>query len=783
MTFSGLENPAAERFEPHKIRTGALMRYSKTSILSARLLAGTAVALMVSAAAGGAAAAAAAEPKPLTGVGGEGASVGEVVVTAERNKAAQDAPTKGSLEEMQPESIISRQFIEQVTPQLGDWTSVASIAPSISGVTSNGGGIGEYNKLTMRGFQDGQFNVTFDGIAFGDTNDPTHHSASYFPASTIGAVVIDRGPGAAGDLGQANFGGAIHFFSLDPTDTFGVTQKLTFGSFNTKASVTTINTGAIPQLNGTKVILNFDERQSDGELSHSGGYEANQMMKIVTPLGENWQLIAFGALEETRFNISDAGPGETAQQVQLYGKDFALNAIPGDEHNCKLNYEYKTSDFEYLDLKGQALPSVSVEDQLYTYFYANKTTSVNDITGLIGGPNTSPPNVTKAPQSAADIGGYDKLNEYRVVGNVFRINKDWSFGTLKLGGLVERSSTNRHNAFVDLSLGGYPDNKFAPPKFPFTTNAKLQEDSKWFQWQTFVDFYWKPTDQLTIAPGFKFVHFERDVNAANESVAGGAKNQSLVATNTYTKPLYFLTANYRVQPDWSMYAQVATSFLVPSLSALYVKGANIQGLQPETTISYQAGTVYTHGNVTVDADIYRVDASNLQLACSIPDPTAANPNAVSAGFCNVGKARYSGVEGEGAYAFDFGLTVFANGSLNSAKQLATAANPAAGIAAAGAGTLANAPKWTYAAGGIYHGGPWALSLSYKNSGAYISDDGPRMPGYDSIDASVRYDFCKRFYAQLQAFNLADKRATTSLKGGLYQFQAGRTIEGTIAASF
>ncbi|HKR88199.1 MAG TPA: TonB-dependent receptor [Phenylobacterium sp.] len=728
------------------------------------------------------AAVAAEAAKPVTGVGGEGAAVGEVVVTAERNKAAADAPSKGSLEEMQPESIISRQFIEQVTPRLGDWTSVASIAPSMSGVTSNGGGIGEYNKLTMRGFQDGQFNVTFDGIAFGDTNDPTHHSASYFPASTIGAVVIDRGPGAAGDLGQANFGGAIHFFSLDPTDTFGVTQQLTFGSFNTKAAVTTINTGQLPA-GGPKLVLNFDERSSDGELTHSGGYEANQMAKFVAPLGEDFTMTIFGAREETRFNLADAGPGATAQQVRLYGKDFALTAIPNDEHNYKFNYEYKTSDFEYLDLKGKALPTVTVEDQLYTYFYANKTTAANDITGLIGGPNTSPPNVTKPPQSASDIGGYDKLNEYRVWGNIVRINKDFSFGTLKVGGLTEWSSTNRHNIFVDLTLNGYPDNKFSPPKYPFTTNQKLMEDSKWFQWQAFADFYWTPTDRITIAPGFKYVHFERDVNAAHENTAGGSKNQPLVGSNTYTKPLYFLTANYRIRPDWSVYAQAATSFLVPSLSTLYVTGVNLQGLQPQTSVSYQAGTVFTHGKVTFDADIYRVDVDNLALACNVPSPTAANPNATAAGFCNAGKGRYTGVEGEGAYAFDFGLTVFANGSLNSAKTLATAANPAAGVAAAPAGTVPNAPKWTYAAGGIYHTGPWALSVSYKNSGAYVSDDGPHMSGYDSVDASVRYDVNKRLYLQLQAFNLADKREVTKLSSGLYQFQAGRTIEGTIAAHF
>lgn len=769
------------------------MHYRKTQILAARLLAGTAVALTLSAAASSASAAAASDPKPLTGVGGEGASVGEVVVTAEINKAAQDAPSKGSLEEMQPESIISRQFIEQVTPQMGDWTSVAAIAPSVSGITSNGGGIGEYNKLTMRGFQDGQYNVTFDGIAFGDTNDPTHHSASYFPASTIGAVVIDRGPGAAGDLGQANFGGAIHFFSLDPAESFGVTQKLSYGSYNTKAAVTTINSGEMN--GGAKLILNFDERNSDGELSHSGGYEANQMMKFVSPIGENFNLTLFAAREETRFNIADAGPGETWQQVQLYGKDFALNAIPNDEHNYKFNYEYKTSDFEYADLKGQVTPSISVEMQPYTYFYANKTTAANDVTGIIGGPNTSPPSVTKAPQSASDIGGYDKLNEYRVVGDIIRLNKDWSFGTLKIGGLVEHSSTTRHNLFIDLTLNGYPDNKY---KSPTVTNAKLQEDSTWLQWQTFMDFYWKPTDNLTIAPGFKYVHFERDVSAADEKVAGGSSNQALVGSNTYTKPLYFLTANYKIRSDWSVYGQVATSFLVPSLSALYVAGVNLQGLQPQTTISYQAGTVYTHGRITMDADVYRVDGDNIAVSCNIADPTAANPTATTSGFCNAGKARWTGVEGEGAYAFDFGLTLFANASLNSAKQLGNAANTAAGIAGNPAQTLTNAPKSTYAAGGIYHTGPWALSLTYKDSGPYVAGytaggQALHLPGFNTLDASVRYDVSKRLYVQFQAFNLADKRAVTSFSGstalfstqdtGLYQFQAGRTLEGTIAAKF
>ncbi|MBI3727272.1 MAG: hypothetical protein HY254_02940 [Burkholderiales bacterium] len=35
-------------------------------------------------------------------------------------------------------------------------------------------------------------------LYFGDTNNPTHHSTSYFPARIIGGMVIERGPGNAG---------------------------------------------------------------------------------------------------------------------------------------------------------------------------------------------------------------------------------------------------------------------------------------------------------------------------------------------------------------------------------------------------------------------------------------------------------------------------------------------------------------------------------------------------------------------------------------------------------
>jgi iron complex outermembrane receptor protein len=779
---------------------------------------GASVSLMLLAAstahAADAAAAAAPTAPNMTSAGGEGTDVEQIVITAEANRAAAQAPAKASLDQVQPESIISHQYIQQAVSAVGDYTDVALIAPSVAGIGSNGVGIGDYNKITMRGFQDGQYNVTYDGISFGDTNDPTHHPDDYFPTSTIGAMVVDRGPGAAGDLGQANFGGALHMFSPTVSDTFGVTQQITGGSFDTVNLVTTINTGA--SSSGAKLLLNFNELHSNGELSYAGGDMSNQLAKFVMPMGPNWTLTAFGVRQYVRFNFEDsAGPGETWQQEQAYGKNFYMTNIPGDEHNYKWNYEGKATDFEYVDLKGTVMSGLTAEDQLYTYFYANKTTSTNGMGDLIGavpgsaGYTSGINTVTKSlGEASTDIGGYDKLNQYRVWGNVVRINKDWSFGTLKVGGLTEISSTDRHNILLDFTDNFQPDLKFAAPKYnvPSPTDAKLQENSKWFQYQVFADFELRIGDNLKLTPGIKFVNFTRNVDAADENVAsasGTSKNEALSSPsggylqNTFSSPLYFFTANYKVTKDWAFYGQVATSFLIPDLASLYVSGANTQNVQPEKTLTYQVGTVYTHGNITADFDVYEVDASNFETACSIPDPT--NPGVTISEFCNLGKARYNGFEGEVAYSLPQGFSLFANYSSNVSKTEATAGNAAEGIAPAVASAVANAPRYTAAGGVIYSQGPWAGTLTYKQVGAYSSNgpSTPYLPGYGTFNGSAARDF-GRFALKLQVMNMLDKRDVTSFNGGagsklydatsagnanFYTFQSGRTVMGTLTAKF
>jgi len=739
-------------------------------------------------------------PSSTTSAGAEGATVETVIVTAERQIGAKAAPTKASLDQTQPESIISHEFIEAVTPDVGNISTVVFIAPSISGISGNAGGIGNYFSTTMRGFPDGFYNVTYDGIAFGDTNNPTHHPNDYFPVSEIGAAVVDRGPGAAGDLGQANYGGAIHYFSPTISDTPSALQKFTYGSFNTFDSVTTLQSGDIRQLDGAKFWADFDERSSDTELSDSGGYALNQAIKFVLPVNSKLTVSGYFTHAWSRYNFPDSdGPGEDLPQIQAYGKNFQLDNIPTDEHYVGFNYERKQTFFTYLDAKYQINEQLSIEDQPYYYSYSNKTNAAADTTGLINQvPNTSK---VKAPlTSTTDILGYLKRNDYHVYGDIARVAYQFPFGQLRVGALVEGSDTYRQKAYYDFTTG-QPDLEYTVAKNPALTaptNYKTREDSNWHQEQVFIDFDWKPLPGLTVSPGFKYVNFTRTISALDDAVAVGVG--PIEGTNTYTSPLYFLTTNYKVTSYISVYGQYATSFLIPQLSELDVPGVTLQHLQPETTTNYQTGVVYSRGAVTWDADLYLIDARNTNVACQIPDPQGG----FEAASCNAGRVHYSGFEGQGAWLLPIpaGLTVFVNGSINNARQLAQPANVAAGIAGNPAQPLATVPDFTAAGGLLYRHGPWQASITYKEVGNQYVAGGLggaqiKLPTYNTINGDIAYTFLQRYAIKLQVFNLLDKRALinyvpegneTTLYNpkattSFYTFQSGREIDGTISVKF
>src|SRR5207237_7617690 len=116
------------------------------------------------------------------------------------------------------------------------------MAPGTFSTSANGPGLSDM-KTCFRGFKDGQYSMTFDGIPFNDTNDPTHHSWVFFPATTIGSTVFERSPGSASAIGPSTYGGSVNLLSRSLNADRLLDGTVSYGSFNTRLLDVDFNTG------------------------------------------------------------------------------------------------------------------------------------------------------------------------------------------------------------------------------------------------------------------------------------------------------------------------------------------------------------------------------------------------------------------------------------------------------------------------------------------------------------------------------------------------------------
>jgi len=360
----------------------------------------------------------------------------DIVVTA--TKANEIAPVTASLAARQPQSIVSRSLIEDSLPATADFNQIALITPSVSNFNGNNGvGLSE-SKAQIRGFQDGEYNITFDGVPFGDTNDPTHHSTTFFPSNTIETLVVDRGPGNASQLGQATFGGNINLFSRVARDEMGGTLKASYGSFDTYLVRGLINTGTIGST-GAKAVLTGQYVHTNGALSYEKYRNYNLFGKVEVPLGPDVKLTLLGTYNNNRFNQPDKD-GSTLYQQSLYGKYFSLNTDPKTPQYYGYNHTNKVTDFEIATLEANIAPGTTMINQAYTYYYDNETLSALDITGATANTTTT----ETGTKIVGNIPGYTKTNKYRVFGDILKTRFQIApYAALTTGAMIEFSHTYR----------------------------------------------------------------------------------------------------------------------------------------------------------------------------------------------------------------------------------------------------------------------------------------------------------------------------------------------------
>jgi iron complex outermembrane receptor protein len=638
--------------------------------------------------------------------------LGTVQSTAGADGAAQDkdsasyqAPTKSSLLATQPQSIISQHFIQENASAGSNYSDIVNIAPSVFSVDPNGPGMMETQGLSMRGFQNGQYNVTFDGIPWGDSNDFTQHSTSYFMQQDVGNIVVDRGPGDASNIGNATFGGTIAVTSKDAIPDAGTNLYTSFGSFNSRLFGAELDTGTLKNNGDASVFIDYKNFTSDGYLTNAGQRRSNVFFKYVKPLSDNTVLSFVTMQNKVHQNVA---LGTTAANMQKFGKNFGLNNDPTSQAYSGYNYDNITSDFEYLDLKSQQ-GGLTVDNKLYTYaYYHDGSNGVDPGLGLANGTS----------YGATNVPGQMMTMNYRSVGDLLRLSQELGKGSLEYGAWVDYQTNNRWQKEVDFTLGGAIN-----PLGGGVNGVDRNMSDTLTTIQPYVQYEWKVSDDLTLTPGLKYVSFNRTMNA---TVNQGATGGPLSTSQTWAKALPAMTARYMVEPDWSVYAQYAKGMLAPNINAFYpAKGTtatNPATLEPAQSTNYQLGSTWNSKILTLAGDIYVVDFSNQSVA---------TPCGIFTCYNNSGGVKYSGIEGEGTYVVFDGVSLYGNYAINNYSMSTVG------------GLLQNVPKNTATAGLIYNQGPAYASLMAKEvgqrySGVDINGNAIPFGSYTTVNFASSY---------------------------------------------
>ena len=268
----------------------------------------------------------------------QGAGGIETVVVTGTAFDPESAPAKARLETTEPQTIINKSYIEDSVSETADYTTILAIAPGMTGFDTNGPGLSDGGvKNTMRGLPDGSYGITYDGIPFGDTNGPSHHSESYFPATTIGSIDVDRGPGNAGNMGASTYGGSINMFSEGLTTDTHARVAATAGSWGTSMFNANYQTGDfdIGGLNN-RAMINFQDTNSTGYLTYQGSAAKNILIKTQTELAPGWTLTLFANYNALFQNLERQCRRDTGPAHHLRQGFCAADQQSGGRHLCAL---------------------------------------------------------------------------------------------------------------------------------------------------------------------------------------------------------------------------------------------------------------------------------------------------------------------------------------------------------------------------------------------------------------------------------------------------------------
>lgn len=639
-----------------------------------------------------------------------------VEADASNSIAAQLAPLDSRLDQRSARTEIMDHYIRNFVPPTADYAEIVQNAPGAFSINSNGVGLGDA-KVYFRGFADGNYDITFDGIPFEDTNSPTHHSWAFFPAPLIGGVDFDRSPGSASTIGPTPFGGSINLLSQPLSDTFNVRGGVSYGSFNTLLTNIEADSGRLGANKKTRFTADFNHLTSDGFQSYNSQMRSAGGIKVQYDFNAERSLTGFSGVVLLDTNTPNTKGPTRAQFLTQYSY-LLQNTDPTRSDYAKYNFYHVPTDFEYVGYKTGLGHGWHLDTKQYTYSYYNQQNyALTPKTGVISTANCAP----VGKQSC----GTDKLNSYRKYGDTSTFTQVSSRGIVRAGIWYEWATTSRHQIPQD------------PVSQKDAVLPNFNEEFKTNTYQPFVEYEWHPTGRLTLTPGIKYAHYSFDLKQYSDNGGAiGTLPNGLAAvyhSTGYNSVLPSADLNYRLKENWSVYGQFGTGSVIPPSSVFDVLNVTSAGAllpnpvsnppKPSYAKTYQGGTVVKLKRVTLSADGFYVRYGNAYTAS--PDPNAVGAQE----YQSSGDSATKGFEGDTNVAILPGLSVYANGTVGAdhyvsqsiAQGARTYNNPNYGK------LVANTPGNTETLGLTYQRHGFDLGFFNKRIGAMWNDSKATVP--------------------------------------------------------
>ncbi len=686
---------------------------------------------------------ASAQPADITvtlNVGGLAQNV-EVRAIAGDSIAAQHALSQDSLDAVEPQSFIGSEFLKNFLPATTDFSEMINIAPGTISYNPNGVGLGQ-GTMYFRGLVDGDYNITWDGIPFNDSNNPTHHSWVFFPGPWVGGVDFDRSPGSASTIGQATYGGSINLLSPEMPTEQSVLPQVSYGSFNTLLIDGQYNTGWLGPKKNIAISVDVHRMTTDG-FQTANYLERNAGdIKVVYRPSDRTTITGYSGVVRLFGNAPNVSAYRA--QIQAYGWNYMMETNdPTSAFYQAYNLNTVPTDFEYVGYHTSLNHGWVVDVKPYTYSYNNAqyyaNDNPNDVTGLATGPNGTSGWITEANCSIAanDANGtippcaIDKLNSYRKYGETSTISQSSKYGTFRTGLWYEWATSNRYQipsdpiTHQDDALPNFHEN--------YWTNSL----------NPFVEYEWHATSKLNIIVGDKYAYYNLSFKqyADNGKVVGSLNGAPYITSSAGSgSNLPSAQANYRLTNNWSVYGQFGKGDEIPPTSDFDVTGGGQKTTgfpTPQETTVYQGGTVLKLNRFTMDADVFRMKFQNNYNEVPETNPSSPDyglnvyylgPDSVTLGF-----------EAEVNAALGYGFNLYANGTAGKATYT-------------GAGVpsdlyVADSPAYTQGLGLTYQAHGMDLGVIEKRVGDYYDANGTYqnqayVAPYNNVNLFLNYTIRK-----------------------------------------